>query len=460
MILFRAAGVESRSLAALVRSGPHELDARALVSRMLLHPPYTNGETIYRSITAIHAPCIIPAIDDAPAMTSATAVAETRSALEHAVERAFAGVKRVAVLTGGGLDSSALLALAVSAARRSGGSAFGVALDFGGEGDDRPHLAALEAHLGCEILRVRPEEAAHRFALVHEGVDATPLTWPGGAMEIELMARARAHGAERALTGAGADDLFDGEPRALADVARGGELRRATAAARRLRGFGRPRSPIVSWLARPLLARLAPRSLRAWRARHAPLRAQPWLTPLARRFMEEWRDHQIERTYAHDDSARARLTARLTAPHLEHLAWLRHQEEVGSGLERLDPYLDPALVAAITRIPRALLLHGDVRRGLFREALGELLPESLRRRLDKASFEPAFARFVEGAGGFEPLRSLASVAQLGALGLVEPRAFRKAFDAFVATASESTCNGWGTVWPVLAVEAFLATREA
>lgn len=376
----------------------------------------------------------------APPRSVEDAVAVVRAAVEDAVRTSIGGARRVAVLTGGGVDSSTLLAIAVAHARKVGGCAFGVALDFGGPGDDRPHLAALEAHLGCEIIRVRPEQAAHRVSAIFTGVDASPLAWPGAAMEIEMLAQARAHGAELALMGVGADALFDGDPREVESIA----------AARRLRGFGSPRSPIARWIVRPMIARQIPRSVRASLARRRVPEAPAWAGPTLRSFLR--RHH--ERVVAWTFDARRR---REDAPEREHLGWLRHQESVASGLVRRDPYDDAQLAATMESIPRPWLLHGDMRRGLFREAMRGLLPETLRLRIDKAEFEPAFTRFVEAAGGFDAFRALARMTALGDLGLVEPRRFAGAFDELASRPRDSF--GWGDVWPALAVEAFVRSRS-
>ncbi|MEO8877684.1 MAG: hypothetical protein ABI461_18975, partial [Polyangiaceae bacterium] len=65
--------------------------------------------------------------------------------------------KRVAILTGGGIDSSALLAAAIASNRgASERDVVAIALDFSGEGDDRPYLRDLQMSLGIQVLRVTP----------------------------------------------------------------------------------------------------------------------------------------------------------------------------------------------------------------------------------------------------------------------------------------------------------------
>ena len=120
------------------------------------------------------------------------------------------------------------------------------------------------------------------------------------------------------------------------------------------------------------------------------------------------------------------------------------------------PYVDRDLMTAVTSLDPDLLLHGDRWRGLLRESARDLLPDSLRDRMDKAHFEPAMRRWMEAAGGLERLRPLASARELAALGLVEPKPFAEAFEAFVADPSDPAC--WVSLWSALAVESFLRGR--
>lgn len=435
------------------------LDADALARWVLRGAPNRADATPYCSID-FHAVAPAPRPAREPCRALAEAPAFLRGALEDAVDVALRGVRRVAVSTGGGLDSSVLLALAVQWARRNGGSAFAVSLDFEGPGDDRPHLAALQRHLGCDVLRMSPEEAAPRMAMMATGADSAPIPFATMPMEVELCARARAHGAERVLSGAGGDELFGGSPQSLADLARRGHPVRALRAARRLRGFGSSRAPSWSWVMRPLLGRAQPRALRAWRARRsipAQLPTPSWAGPVARSFLDESRRTAIRELQRPPRTAAQRLEAVRLDAHRVTLAWSRHQGEQASGIDCWDPYLDLDLVAAVTALEPDYLLFGDRWRGLLRASMHDLLPESLRERMDKASFEPALRRFMNAAGGLESLRSLASGRALASLGLVEPRPFTAAFEQFVAAPEDGV--SWMALWSALSVEAFLRGRE-
>lgn len=436
------------------------LDARTLAARVALRSPADTNATTWQGIRAIGVDRggAIEAVCERPPSDVERAPEYLRRAMQASVERSLAGATRVAVMTGGGVDSSVLLALATEWAKRDRArSAFGVAVDFGGAGDDRPHLAALERHLGCEIVRVRPEDAAARFDLFERGVDASPFTWPGGPFEVEALSRARELGADRCAMGAGADELFDGVPESLADVAGTGRLLEAFARARKMRAFARPPRTAYAWVLRPLIARRVPRRLRAWRLRRSTPAVEAWAGPLLRTVLAEIRAREIAALPSGGEDANARFERWRSALDEEHIVWLRHQEQMAARVVRRDPFDDPTLARAVTRLPPSWLLHGDIRRGLFREAVRGLVPDSLRLREDKAYFEEGFTRFVGAVGGFARLRPLARAGRLADLGIVEPRLFGEAFEELAANPIDSW--GWGTVWPALAVEAFLRSVE-
>jgi asparagine synthase (glutamine-hydrolysing) len=388
--------------------------------------------------------------------TPEEAASAVRDALEGAMDRLLAGASRVAVMTGGGVDSGALLACAVRWARRTGGSAFSVSLDFEARGDDRPHMRELERAFGCEVLRVRPEDAAGRFDLVRSGVDGTPLTWCTAPCEVEMLARARANGADVVVTGLGGDELFDGEPTSLAREASRGRIGAAVRSATRMRGFERPRVPAYSWVLRPMLASLMPSRVRRWRSYRALAQPPRWAGPTLRSVLEHHARRASERISPRRDPA-ARFAALTTQPSRANVAWLRHQEEVAAGIRRCDPYFDLDVVRLVTALPPEWLLLGARRRGLLREAMRGLLPERVRERMDKSDFEPALRRFVDASGAREALRPVASGARLAELGIVEPRAFAERAEAFLR---EPAPEDWLRIWPALACEAFLRGREA
>ena len=456
-VVYRRGGKTATKLSELADRATR-IDERGLAALVVGWPANRVSQTLYRDVDV---ELVTPAPRDGvePRPTRREAPAFLRQALERCVDVALAGVKRAAVLTGGGMDSAVLLGLATDWAKRTGGSAFAVSLDFEGPGDDRPHLAALQRHLGCEVLRVTPEEAAPRMALLASGVDAAPVASSTMPMEVEMLVRAREHGAERVLAGAGGDELFGGVPSSLAEMATRGRPLDAMRMARRLQGFHRPHSPAWTWVLRPLLGRWLPPGLRAWRGRrHAQLPELSWAGPVVRSYLRERRRLAGEVNRRPPRTAPERLRASWDETHQVVVASGRQAEERASGMDCWYPYLDRDLMTTVTSLDPELLLLGDRWRGLLRESARDLLPESLRERMDKAHFEPAMRRWMEAAGGLERLRPLASGRELAALGLVESKAFLAAFESFVADPSDP--HFWVSLWSALAVEAFLRGRAS
>lgn len=460
---FFRGGRRFHRLADAAKDAPPAFDASALAARVLLLSPLDPRQTIYEGVELEHPGVFSPERlrhlerRTWPAVSARNAGSELQRSLRSAVDRSLEGRRCVAVLTGGGLDSSVLLALACDWAKRTGHRAFGVALDFAGEGDDRPFLAELEAHLGCEVLRCRPEDGAKHFDLFLRGVDASPFTWCGGPMEVEMLARARSEGAEVVLSGSGGDELFDGHPRSLAERVRRQGWFASMRDAAELEGFSKSRLPAVDWIVRPYLSRITPTALRRLRAaRHR--RPPTWAGPVSRAFHRAWFAARIEDDLADKTNAHERRRVFLGSPHREHLLWLRHQEEVEAQAVAWDPYLDPVLIEDVLRFPPDWLLRGNVRRGLFREATKGLIPENLRRRSSKAAFEPAFLRLFRASDGYRKFRDYADVRELSSLGIVRREEFRAHVEAFLS--NPEIGDGWTTVLPVLATEAFLRASEA
>lgn len=435
-------------------SSTRPLDADALASKAFNLPPPNPGATPYADVVASWCddssapPTVAPT-----ARSIREAIPLLLETLDRVLDRLLRDQKRVAVATGGGVDSGSMLALAVRWARRTGGTAFAVALDFEADGDDRPHLRALERHLGCEVVRVAPEDASHHLSLLH-GVDGAPFPWALGGCETELLARARAHGASRVLTGAGGDELFDGMPRSLALLARAGHPWRAAASARALRGFERPRNPVLSWVLRPLIVQSLPRFVRRARRGWGRRAVPAWVGPRLRRLIDA-EERRLQYHFSSSSSPAARYDDLRTRPHRASIVWLRHQQEVAARVRRCDPYLDFELMQMVTSLNPEWLLEGNQRRGLLREAMRGILPDSVRERMDKSAFEPALERYLAAVNGSTVLAKYTRGQHLAELGIVSAAEFEKATTSFLA---KPTDEEWVTLWPALAVEAFLQRR--
>lgn len=460
---FVASGRSTSRLSDLLATGAYPLDVEALALHVNADYPPRITQTPYVGIDCrLHEPSAdLEELDgNGPASSPSEAALALRTKLSRVIDRCIGPARRVGVMAGGGLDSAGLLALAVDWARRTGGSVFAIALDFEGPGDDRPHLRALEEKLGCEVLRMRPEEAAHRVPELMPGVDGAPSCWPTAPWEVELLARARAYGAEIVLSGAGGDDLFDGHPHALATLARRGKVLEAVRTARTLRGFSwyAPRFPVASSVFRPMLVAQVPAWLRLRRSRRGPLPVPSWAGPRLRRAAEESRARALS-AFAKELRSGARPpdgTAPECSPDRRvSLAWSRHQEKLLTGLVQREPFMDYGLIAFMRSLPPEWLIFRGIRRGLFREAFRGLLPESVRMREDKALFGNAFRRLVGGPPGLARYRDLSRKTELAALGLVDADAFAAAFDAFAEAPGDGDLMA---TWSFVCMEAFLRSK--
>jgi asparagine synthase (glutamine-hydrolysing) len=449
------------------------LDEARLVE-LLAERPIEDGRTAYREIRRVPSgytlrlartgealrPLEPLRVQPIPAHEDPRAVAlELRARLERAIGRVLVGVSRVAVSGGGGVDSSTLLACCVASSRgATAREVQAIALDFAGPGSDRPYRRQLAKSLGIVPVLVRPADCAKQLAssLV---MDGAPVNSPTMAWAIELALKARALDAEILLIGGGGDDLFDGDLGLFAETARRGHLASALIAAARLRGLywiPSPRARMDHLVVRPLVRRVLPRSaLHAWRRARALFRDDsiPWAGPVLRRFVAAGRYR-----YAEDDSAQLAdaegITALATAGYLLNIRDARDQVELRTGCRHAEPFLSEDLVEFVAGIPPSFFFHGRLRRGLFREAIRGLVPESLRLREDKASASPALAEMFMSAR--DDLNPWLPMQGLGARGLVNPDRFRACFDGLARTRADGAT--WARLWPALSLEALLASH--
>jgi hypothetical protein len=140
-----------------------------------------------------------------------------------------------------------------------------------------------------------------------------------------------------------------------------------------------------------------------------------------------------------------------TFPALVDDADARGQQECETKLPRIDFYLDAELVEFMASVPPKMFFQGHRLRGLYRTAMIGLLPDSVRLRVDKASFEPANDELGRAVCDEAWFHTLLRMEALGDLGLVEPTRFREAFAEFKAHRGD---RFWVEFWPALAVEAF------
>ena len=150
--------------------------------------------------------------EQADAMDAATAVDGARERLRTAVHRQMVADVPVGAFLSGGLDSSAVVAMARELAPRI--ECFTIdsgAVRDAGVTDDLPYARQVAAHLGVTLHEVQVD-AARMSASLEQMVYQLdePLADPAPLNVLYISQLARQHGVKVLLSGAGGDDLFTG----------------------------------------------------------------------------------------------------------------------------------------------------------------------------------------------------------------------------------------------------------
>ncbi len=366
------------------------------------------------------------------------------------VKNSIADSKHVAVATGGGVDSSGILAAALAVCRGANRiEAEAVALHFAGDGDDRPYLHDLERELGIVAIKVAPADGGSAVMPLLTSPTMPSWSWSASG-DFSIFRAARSRGADVVLTGFGGDDLFDGNPRALAGELVRGRLGSALRAARLEPSDASSLHRVGNWILRPIAASMIPNQVLSARRFRALSAERPWIGPAFRQFLEKqkenWRPTPL-------NSPAARFDALAKATYLADAVEMNEEIAVRADMRVAHPYLDTALVRFVASLPPTLLLHADRLRGLFRLAIRGAVPTRVRLRTTKAAFINSWREALNAAGGLEILRDLATMRECTKIGLVEPSAVQAELVGL-----EQDPMKWTLLWPFLGVEGFLRAR--
>jgi hypothetical protein len=380
-----------------------------------------------------------------------------RDEFRAAIARQSHGARRIAVLAGGGVDSSNLLALAIENQRRHGGpEVTPIAYDFGGPGDDRPHLATLCRHLNVEPVRVAPADGGP-FGLTDRVIDAGVHAIVPCSYTFAALAAAKAAGAERVLGGADSELVLDTNPALFGDFL----LRKPIDAMACLVRFQAiDQTHAQNWqrmVLGPLLRHVVPvpvvtaRARMGWR-RGAMVRdlQSPWIGPSLRSFWSRRPDYPRVAPIA---SQRERVEAQASSPMMVTLGDFFARWEISTGLPMARPYVDDEFLRFVARLPTAAMFAGARERGLLRESMAELVPDSVRYRMDKSRPWELLSGVFTSFRDSDEMRDLLTMRELDRLGVVNAPVYRTAFDRF---ARDPIGNEWGwySLWGAIAGEAY------
>ncbi|MBM3362784.1 MAG: asparagine synthase (glutamine-hydrolyzing) [Betaproteobacteria bacterium] len=368
----------------------------------------------------------------------AAAVAGTLAQLQQAVTRQMVADVPLGAFLSGGLDSSAVVALARQLNPQI--ECFTIASQGPQDGfvDDLPYARQVARHLGVplqEVTVAAGDLAAQLRWMVHQ-LDA-PLADPAPLQVFQIARAARAAGIKVLLSGAGGDDLFSGYRRHLAlqsEALWGWWPRPLRRALRRWSAQGDQRSAVRRRLARLFAAADADPDQRLIHAFQwlAPQRLRPLLAAdLQRRLSDPVADAPLRAYLAELPPGLTRLQRMLALEQrfflADHNLLYTDKMSMAAGVEVRVPFLDPDLVAWSWQLPDQVKQRGRCGKWVLKQAMAPLLPQTVIHR-PKTGFGAPLRRWLQ-----HDLRELLAEqldpARLRQAGLFDPAAVAALIEA-------------------------------
>ena len=327
-----------------------------------------------------------------------------RELLTTTVKRLSRSFRPLACEVSGGLDSSAIFAVAEQLRQRGellAPDLAGFTMNFEGDpaADEISYCRAVGKHLDKPVTEVSPWlpplDWYRQKAAQHKHFPGMP----NGVMAGRLMQLASAQGSRVLLNGVGGDEWLGAGYHCYLEELTAGNWRQF---ARLLRRNAASEGLAQSlWLglrhglapALPEATKAALRRISNWRS-HEP-DERNWLTPALREAL-------AQQQTAHPPTSPARLRwpgqrnelAMLRNPY-NTLAHESHELFAASyGLELRRPYCTTAMVQFSFAVPKRLLFAGGVNRHCHRQALAGLLPETVLQRESKAEFSVTYHHYL------------------------------------------------------------------
>jgi asparagine synthase (glutamine-hydrolysing) len=402
----------------------------------------------------------IPLVEEQGASLAAEARA-IRPILEDAVRMRLVADVPVGVFLSGGIDSTALVALATEASERPVHT-FTVTFDEE-RFSEAPYAAEVARRYGCDHHRAHLS-TARAAPEVERAIRSIDQPSADGVNTYFVSEAAREAGLRVALSGLGGDEVFAG----YSLFRRFGQLRAAANAASRLpsavhRAFPCSRSPRSAWRAALALAETAehlPSQIRklsqllttdgSWAATYAVLRAM--FTEEERRALTTGLDEpgylgvacppDLPRLCEAGRLSPVNAYSALELTNYTRDTLLRDCDtmSMAHALEVRVPLLDHVLIERVMRVPGALKIGSDGNKPLLTAAVGGLPAAATARQ--KMGFTLPYDAWFKG-----PLRGWMEGLLLGGsvrrLGFLEPRAIERLWRSFLENDRYTT---HGRVW--------------
>ncbi len=326
-----------------------------------------------------------PRVGEAPTMGEEEAVREVEAALREAVRIRLDAEVPIAFQLSGGLDSSAVVALAAAELGRSP-ICYTVAFDRPGY-DERALAEETAKYVGAELRIVEVSAAAVAERLPQAVAHSEGLAINGHIAAKHLLSeRMRADGVGVVLTGEGADEVFAGYAHLRRDLAGGRDDGALAANNRASAGLMLPSGQGLDLSAVTRAIGFVP----TWMAAKATL-GHRLRSLLCDDFIAEQGERDAYEISLANVELRRQLSGR-SRVHQSLYLWNKNAlatyilRTLGDGMEMAHsiegrlPFLDHRLFALAKRLPIDLLIRGGVEKYVLRRAIGTRIPESIRRR--------------------------------------------------------------------------------
>ena len=330
---------------------------------------------------------------------------------------------RPAVFLSGGIDSSAVAALAASLTSASSARVRGFSVTFPGRAcDESPFIESVSRFCGVESSAVSGVPATRESVCGEIDRYLDVPAYPNGSVMDPLRQHAAAAGASVVLTGYGGDEWFAGRRPPRSGI--GGTVRRLLPAGvrrtiRHVRGYSAP--PPIDWIAPGFARRTSLGDRRTHLAPVFPSAAQQAIYSVVRSASQVVADELEERAAS------------------------------AAGIEQRHPFYDRSLAEFGLALPETQRFAHGRSKVVVRRALKDLLPPDVAARTDKAEFSTTFVDALDALGGaacFERLR-------IEAIGWVDGATVRRRYARMMELyrlGNESYIPWTDGLWEVAAVE--------
>ena len=340
-----------------------------------------------------------------PCRTDEDYIEHYRALFTDVVRRMSRSLAPVACEVSGGLDSSAIFAVADTLRQQGHLPAPGLegyTLDFSGDpaADEMAYARAVGAHLGRSIHEVTPAHMPLHWYQETARLYREFPDYPNGAMGLSIAETARSHGSRVLVSGTGGDEWAGGCRLYYAEAIagwRGSELlallQQDTGEAGLAAAFWQPlRYGILPLLPDSLRGDL--RKIAAFVRNPRSVRPRSWLAPaMQQRLAQRQKQNGLEPKLRWQQLGQRRQWQNLSDAYITLAREINERRASRIGLEWRQPFWNQQNIQAAFATPEHLRLRGYENKWLHRRALARLLPEQVLQRKSKAEFSVAFRRY-------------------------------------------------------------------